>query len=63
VDGTTEMLGVEFVELDSAPAGATALGTVRLLYDGVDYSALSPGITFGILEGPHVVGSGQVLPD
>ncbi|MFN3690848.1 MAG: hypothetical protein ACK4UU_08000, partial [Fimbriimonadales bacterium] len=34
---------------------------LELLYSGVDYSELAPGVRFEILEGPRVVGTGQIL--
>lgn len=34
---------------------------LELLYSGVDYSELAPGVRFEILDGARVVGTGQVL--
>jgi hypothetical protein len=60
-----EYLGVAFV--DGAPQtlapGQSGEATVALIYGdtGVDYSALLPGVTFNLMEGSAVVGSGTVL--
>jgi hypothetical protein len=57
-----EWLGVAFLEGPEWVApGEEAEATVELLYDGVDYSALTPGAAFDVLEGPHVVARGMVL--
>jgi hypothetical protein len=46
-----EMLGVEVVGGDRSIApGASAVVDLELLYD-IDYSSLSPGATFSIVEG------------
>ena len=58
-----DLLGVEFhlgVERWLNP-GESADVELKLLYD-VDYSALEPGVSFAILEGPvHEVGNGTIL--
>jgi hypothetical protein len=55
----SEYLGVCFVDgPDVIALGETVDVTFLLIYDGVDYSCLTPGATFVILEGPHIVGEG-----
>ncbi len=61
-----EYLGVA---LCNGPAGPvvpdTTIGAdAILMYPGVDYSSLKPGVEFEILEGAQVVGHGRVVtPD
>lgn len=58
-----EYLGVRILS-DSAEdirPGVDYRVRLELLYSGVDYSELAPGVRFEILEGPRVVGTGQVL--
>jgi translation elongation factor EF-Tu-like GTPase len=59
-----QMLGVVFIQADvpMGRPGETALATVALMYEGVDYSALVPGAVFDVVEGTQVVASGRVLP-
>jgi translation elongation factor EF-Tu-like GTPase len=58
-----QLLGVEVTsgERPEVPPGESATVELRLVYDDVDYSALAPGVHFAILEGPKVIGSGEVL--
>lgn len=62
--GQGELLGVEFAGLGQHEVrpGESASVVLRLLYDTVDYSALTPGARFSIMEGQRVVGIGEVLP-
>jgi hypothetical protein len=57
----TERLGVEFPQQcpDLKPEVSTML-RFQPLYEGVDYSGLTPGVQFRILEGPLLVGTGVV---
>ncbi|MFC5549333.1 hypothetical protein [Massilia aerilata] len=59
-----QMLGVVFIHADipAPPPGETAVATVALMYEGVDYSALVPGAVFDVVEGRQVVATGRVLP-
>jgi len=62
--GTNEWLGVEFIEGPDEPVkpGLSTSSTVRLLYaPEVSYAELREGTKFEILEGPNVVGSGEVI--
>lgn len=61
VKGTAEMLGVEFIKSDLLEFNKFGEAEVKLLYENVDYSKLTKGIVFDILEGSHVVGEGAVL--
>ena len=59
-----KLLGVLFVQASASTVapGETAIATVALMYEGVDYSALEPGAMFDVLEGGQVVAIGRVLP-
>jgi len=59
----TEMLGVEFVsESLNIQAGVSFRTRIRLLYaPEVDYTLLTVGTHFDVLEGPKVVGHGFVI--
>jgi translation elongation factor EF-Tu-like GTPase len=61
--GSGEPLGVEVTSADQSEVlpGESASVKIRLLYDTVDYSALTPGAKFSVLEGPRVIGVGEVL--
>ena len=61
IKGTSEYLGVQFVNLDESPFEKEMLSNVKLLYEGVDYSALVTGTVFEIREGAHTVGEGIVI--
>jgi len=58
------MLGVVFIQADvpTVAPGETAVATVALMYEGVDYSALVPGAVFDVAEGSQVVATGRVFP-
>lgn len=60
INGDTEMLGVEFLESDLKEFDKFGEAKVKLFYDNVDYSKLSKGVTFNIVEGSSVVGEGKV---
>jgi translation elongation factor EF-Tu-like GTPase len=56
-----ERLGVEFPRQgENLETGVPTILRFELLYSGVDYSALKPGVRFRILEGPKLVGTGTV---
>lgn len=64
VFGTKEWLGVEFIEGPDEPVkpALSTPSTVLLLYaPEVSYTELQEGTRFEILEGPNVVGSGEVI--
>jgi hypothetical protein len=57
-----EYLGVAFyIGPEKITPGVDALVIMRLLYPHVDYTSLTVGATFDILEGPNAVGTGTVL--
>ena len=63
VDGRPrdEYLGVQFVGCSVTPEfDAEIPVTVRLPYEGVDYSALKVGARFVIREGGKTVGGGRI---
>lgn len=53
-------LGIRFIEGGELHLGEEHSATVELMYEGVDYSALRPGVTFSVCEGPNVVAVGVV---
>ncbi len=59
-----QLLGVVFVHAEApvVQPGETAVATVALMYEGVDYAALVPGAVFDLVEGSQVVAQGKVLP-
>ena len=61
IKGTTEYLGIQFLNLDEAPLGEEIFSDIELLYDGVVYSTLVAGTSFEIKEGDHTVGEGVVV--
>jgi len=57
-----ELLGVQFLGCSGAQAFGIEINvTVRLPYEGVDYSPLQEGTTFVIKEGANRVGFGRVV--
>lgn len=59
-----EYLGVALCNgpVDAVAPGESACADAVLIYEPeVDYSALTPGAEFDVLEGRQVVGSGEVL--
>jgi hypothetical protein len=62
VAGAPDVLGVAFVGGDPAVAtpGVRSRATIAFIYD-IDYSPLTVGAQFEVLEGATVVGSGEVL--
>jgi hypothetical protein len=64
VGGSGEMLGVAFMDGPDDPVhpGGRTNATVKFLYEpGVSYAELVEGARFEILEGPSVVGYGQII--
>ena len=64
IDGSGEMLGVAFMDGPDDPIlpGGTTQATIKSLYEpNVSYDELLEGARFEILEGPHVVGYGEVV--
>ena len=64
IDGSSEMLGVAFIDGPDGPLspGGSAHATIKALYEPlVSYEELVEGARFEILEGPHVVGYGEVV--
>lgn len=61
VEGGHEYLGVRLTGAGEVAVSGSAVVQVDLLYDGVDYLPLQPGVRFSVREGPRVVGSGVVL--
>jgi translation elongation factor EF-Tu-like GTPase len=58
---TDEYLGVQFENLQNAPLGERIICDVKLLYEGIDYSNLTPNTAFYIKEGSKTVGEGVVI--
>lgn len=59
-----EYLGVVLCNgpADAVAPGASACADAVLIYEpDIDYSALTPGVDFDVLEGRQVVGTGKVL--
>lgn len=61
IKGTTEYLGVEFIQSQLQEFGLLGTAFIRLVYDGIDYSNLKVGIKFDIVEGANIVGEGEVI--
>ena len=64
IGGSGEMLGVAFMDGpdDSVPPGGKAYATVKFLYEpNVSYMDLVEGTRFEILEGPTVIGYGEII--
>jgi hypothetical protein len=57
------MLGVRFVDgPHDAVCGQQLACEVDLLYPGVDYAPLRPGVGILVVEGARIVATGNVLP-
>ena len=61
VEGNEEYLGIEFYRSQLKSFDKYGTASIRLLYDGVDYSSLTPGTKFKIIEGANIVGEGEVI--
>lgn len=62
--GSGDILGVAFMDGPDDPVcpGDKVYATVRFLYElGVSYAELVEGARFEILEGPRVIGYGEVI--
>ena len=61
-DDAGTYLGVHFLAgAEGLAFDVDVLATLRLPYENVDYSGLTPGATFQIMEGRNHVGQGSVL--
>ncbi len=60
-ENDTEYLGVRFVCGPQPVVGEPAVFELELMYPGVDYSSLQPGVTVTVREGGRVVARGRVL--
>jgi hypothetical protein len=61
VEENSEYLGVRFLPSRGVfETGEPLYVKAELIYPNVDYSALTPGAHFKILEGPNTVGQGRV---
>ena len=62
ITGTTEYLGVCFLDGDECKFDESALGNAQPLYpDTIDYALLENNAEFLIYEGANAVGKGRVL--
>ena len=64
IGGSGGMLGVAFMDGPDDPVspGGRAYATVKFLYEpNVSYAELVEGVRFEILEGPRVVGIGDIV--
>jgi hypothetical protein len=61
IKGTTKYLGIEFYRSQLQSFDKYGTASIRLLYDGVDYSALKVGTKFDIFEGRNIVGEGEII--
>ena len=63
IGGSSEMLGVAFMDGpdEPVPPGGSTNATIKSLYPNISYEELVEGARFEILEGPHVVGYGEVV--
>lgn len=61
VEGGNEYLGVRFEGGPQPVFGEPAVFELVLLYTGVDYSPLVPGVAVTVREGGRVVARGRVL--
>lgn len=59
----SEYLGIQFIPIEGIEVAFNQeiITTVKLLFDGVDYSPLNKGTYFYIMEGSRKVGTGCVL--
>lgn len=60
IKGTKEYLGVEFYRSQLKSFDKYGTANFILLYD-VDYSCLTPGVKFDIVEGTNIVGEGEII--
>lgn len=60
--GTKDYLAVRFLEVPGdSQQGQEFIGSIELMHpEDVDYSALSCGVKFELLEGTRTVGTGKV---
>ena len=60
IKGDTEYLGVTFIDGEEVVFDKEIIASALPLYDGVDYSGLTEGTKFMIMEGRNIVGEGIV---
>jgi hypothetical protein len=61
VEGRTDYLGVRFVCGPQPVFSEAAVFELELMYPGVDYSLLVPGVAVTVREGGRIVARGRVL--
>lgn len=61
VNGDSEPLGIEFLDLKLKEFDVFTEAAVKLLYENVGYHKLTEGVCFNIIEGATIVGEGYVL--
>ena len=61
VEGSTEYLGVRFVDGPQPVFGVPTVFELVLMYPGVDYSPLVSGAVVTVREGGSIVARGRVL--
>ena len=60
IKGDTEYLGVTFIDGEEVIFDKEIIASALPLYEGVDYSGLTEGAKFMIMEGGNIVGEGIV---
>ena len=60
IKGDTEYLGVTFIDGEEVIFDKEIIASALPLYEGVDYSGLTEGTKFMIMEGGNIVGEGIV---
>jgi len=60
IKGDTEYLGVTFIDGEEVVFDKEIIASALPLYEGVDYSGLTEGTKFMIMEGGNIVGEGIV---
>ena len=61
LDGGSDYLGVRFVEGPQPIFDTPIVSEFELMYQGVDYAPLIPGVSFTVREGARIVARGRVL--
>ncbi len=60
--GEGEYLGISFFDVGPAAPGVSLRAKAKLMYwPNVDYSSLTPGVKFQVMEGSQAVGQGMVV--
>ena len=60
IKGNIEYLGVTFIDGEEVAFDKEIIASALPLYEGVDYSGLTKGTKFMIMEGGNIVGEGIV---